>query len=86
VEFTCGSVERSFARYKTGSQSLSSRPIYKGQDAGLVPRRGRDGRGAIVGRGSLTDSFPIFGFDLADYETLFGEKLDLLTRLLRNQP
>src|ERR1700724_730318 len=40
----------------------------------------------IVGRGSLTDSFPLFGFDLADYETLFEEKIDLLPRLLRNQP
>jgi probable LLM family oxidoreductase len=40
----------------------------------------------IVGRGSLTESFPLFGFDLADYEKLFEEKLDLLTRLLREQP
>src|SRR3984893_12459723 len=40
----------------------------------------------IVGRGSLTDSFPLFGYDLADYETLFEEKLDLLPRLLRDQP
>src|SRR5258707_2888354 len=40
----------------------------------------------IVGRGSLTDSFPLFGFDLADYETFFEEKLDLLIRLLRDQP
>jgi len=40
----------------------------------------------IVGRGSLTDSFPLFGFDLADYEQLFEEKLDLLVRLLRQQP
>ena len=40
----------------------------------------------IVGRGSLTDSFPLFGFDLADYEELFEEKLDLLMRLLREQP
>jgi probable LLM family oxidoreductase len=40
----------------------------------------------IVGRGSLTESFPLFGFDLADYEELFEEKLDLLVRLLRNQP
>jgi probable LLM family oxidoreductase len=40
----------------------------------------------IVGRGSLTESFPLFGFDLADYEELFEEKLDLLTRLLREQP
>ena len=40
----------------------------------------------IVGRGSATDSFPLFGFDLADYEELFEEKLDLLVRLLRDQP
>ena len=40
----------------------------------------------IVGRGSLTESFPLFGFDLADYEDLFEEKLDLLMRLLREQP
>jgi probable LLM family oxidoreductase len=40
----------------------------------------------IVGRGSSIESFPLFGFDLADYEDLFEEKLDLLTRLLRAQP
>src|SRR5256712_11483224 len=40
----------------------------------------------IVGRGSLTESFPPFGFDLNDYEDLFEEKLDLLMRLLRDQP
>jgi probable LLM family oxidoreductase len=40
----------------------------------------------IVGRGSLTESFPLFGFDLADYEELFEEKLELFTRLLRDQP
>jgi alkanesulfonate monooxygenase SsuD/methylene tetrahydromethanopterin reductase-like flavin-dependent oxidoreductase (luciferase family) len=46
-----------------------------------------DGRAQlIVGRGSLTESFPLFGFDLADYEGLFEEKLDLLVRLLRDQP
>jgi alkanesulfonate monooxygenase SsuD/methylene tetrahydromethanopterin reductase-like flavin-dependent oxidoreductase (luciferase family) len=40
----------------------------------------------VVGRASSTESFPLFGFDLADYEELFEEKLDLLTRLLRDQP
>jgi probable LLM family oxidoreductase len=46
-----------------------------------------DGRAQlIVGRGSATDSFPLFGYDLADYEELFEEKLDLLVRLLREQP
>jgi probable LLM family oxidoreductase len=40
----------------------------------------------IVGRGSSIESFPLFGFDLAEYEELFEEKLDLLVRLLRDQP
>jgi probable LLM family oxidoreductase len=40
----------------------------------------------IVGRGSLTESFPLFGYDLADYEDIFEEKLDLFSRLLRDQP
>lgn len=40
----------------------------------------------IVGRGSAIESFPLFGYNLADYEELFDEKLDLLMRLLRDQP
>jgi probable LLM family oxidoreductase len=35
----------------------------------------------IVGRGSFTEAFPLFGLDLADYDTLFAEKLDLLLKL-----
>ena len=40
----------------------------------------------IVGRGSFTESFPLFGFDLADYEVLFEEKLALFTKLLAERP
>src|SRR5262245_12009904 len=40
----------------------------------------------IVGRGSSIESFPLFGFDLTDYEELFEERLDLLVRLPRPQP
>ena len=36
----------------------------------------------ILGRGSFTESFPLFGYDLADYSDLFEEKLDLFARLL----
>ncbi|MEK3876570.1 Atu2307/SP_0267 family LLM class monooxygenase [Paenibacillus sp. FSL M7-0420] len=35
----------------------------------------------MVGRGSFTESFPLFGYDLKDYEELFDEKLDLLLKL-----
>ncbi|MCX6465618.1 MAG: LLM class flavin-dependent oxidoreductase [Pseudonocardiales bacterium] len=41
-----------------------------------------DGRAEIMaGRGSFTESFPLFGHDLADYDELFAEKLDLLLAL-----
>jgi len=36
----------------------------------------------ILGRGSTIESFPLFGYDLDDYELLFEEKLDLFVRLL----
>lgn len=40
----------------------------------------------ILGRGSFTESFPLFGFDLADYEVLFEERLDLFGMLRSEQP
>lgn len=36
----------------------------------------------ILGRGSFTESFPLFGYDLSQYETLFAEKLDLFAALI----
>jgi probable LLM family oxidoreductase len=35
----------------------------------------------VVGRGSAIDAYPLFGFDLKDYDALFKEKLDLLLRI-----
>jgi probable LLM family oxidoreductase len=40
----------------------------------------------ILGRGSFTESFPLFGFELRDYERLFEEKLDLFAALLTQGP
>jgi probable LLM family oxidoreductase len=40
----------------------------------------------IVGRGSFTESFPLFGYDLSRYEELFEEKLNLFVELLKEQP
>ena len=40
----------------------------------------------ILGRGSFTESFPLFGYALEDYEELFEEKLDLFTLLRDEQP
>src|SRR5215203_5609408 len=40
----------------------------------------------IVGRGSFTESFPLFGFPLDQYEQLFEERLELFVQLLKQQP
>ena len=46
-----------------------------------------DGRAEVIlGRGSFTESFPLFGFELGDYERLFEEKLDLFAAVLRQGP
>src|SRR5579871_2054884 len=45
-----------------------------------------NGRAEVtLGRGSFIESFPLFGYELSDYEKLFEEKLDLFAALLRNE-
>ena len=46
-----------------------------------------NGRAEITaGRGSFIESFPLFGYDLNDYGTLFEEKLELLVELIKEKP
>ena len=45
-----------------------------------------NGRAEIVaGRGSFTDAFPLFGFDMRDYDAVFTEKLNLLLQIRDNE-
>ena len=39
----------------------------------------------VVGRGSSIEAFPLFGFRLEDYDSLFAEKLDLLLKIRDNE-
>ncbi|TMI13085.1 LLM class flavin-dependent oxidoreductase [Candidatus Bathyarchaeota archaeon] len=39
----------------------------------------------VVGRGSSIEAFPLFGFRLEDYDSLFAEKLDLLLKIRENE-
>lgn len=46
-----------------------------------------NGRAEITaGRGSFTESFPLFGYELSDYNVLFEEKLELLVELFKEAP
>ena len=45
-----------------------------------------NGRAEVMaGRGSFTESFPLFGYDLNDYDALFSEKLAMLLEIRRNE-
>src|SRR5699024_5393093 len=45
-----------------------------------------NGRAEIMaGRGSYIESFPLYGYNLNDYNELFEEKLDLLLKLQKNE-
>ncbi|MEO5950620.1 MAG: LLM class flavin-dependent oxidoreductase [Candidatus Saccharimonadales bacterium] len=40
----------------------------------------------ILGRGSFTESFPLFGFNLKDYEVLFEERVELFAEIIKEEP
>jgi probable LLM family oxidoreductase len=46
-----------------------------------------DGRAEVIlGRGSFTESFPLFGYELSQYDELFEEKLGLFAALIKQEP
>lgn len=64
----------------------SDDPIRVFQRFATVDALSRGRAEIIMGRGSFTESFPLFGFELADYQVLFEEKLNLFAELLKEGP
>ena len=74
-------------RLGTGVTVLSSDDPVRVQERFATLDALAPGRAEVtVGRGSFTESFPLYGLDLADYEVLFAEKLDLLVALQVDGP
>jgi probable LLM family oxidoreductase len=74
-------------RLASGVTVLSSDdPVRVFQRFATVDAISRGRAEVILGRGSFTESFPLFGYDLSDYDVLFEEKLELFVRLLDEQP
>lgn len=69
-------------RLSTAVTVLSSDdPVRVFQDFATLDLLSRGRAEIMAGRGSFIESFPLFGYDLKDYDTLFVEKLDLLLKL-----
>jgi alkanesulfonate monooxygenase SsuD/methylene tetrahydromethanopterin reductase-like flavin-dependent oxidoreductase (luciferase family) len=60
---------------------LSSDPVRVFQEFATLDLVSQGRAEIIVGRGSFIESYPVFGFDLNDYDSLFAEKLDLLLKI-----
>ncbi|GGR12690.1 oxidoreductase [Actinoplanes ianthinogenes] len=74
-------------RLASGVTVLSSDdPVRVFQRFATVDALSRGRAEVILGRGSFTESFPLFGYDLSDYDVLFEEKLDLFVKLLDERP
>lgn len=63
----------------------SSDPVKVYQDFSMIDLMSNQRAEIVAGRGSFIESFPLFGYDLKDYNTLFEEKLDLLLEINKNK-
>ncbi|HKZ68279.1 MAG TPA: LLM class flavin-dependent oxidoreductase, partial [Chitinophagaceae bacterium] len=63
----------------------SDDPVRVFQDFATVDLLSNGRAEIMAGRGSFIESFPLFGYDLEDYDELFSEKLDLLVKLNENE-
>lgn len=63
----------------------SSDPVKVYQNFATVDLLSNGRTELMVGRGSFIESFPLFGYDLSDYNRLFAEKLDLLLEINKNE-
>jgi len=74
-------------RLASGVTVLSSDdPVRVFQRFATVDALSRGRAEVILGRGSFTESFPLFGYDLRDYDVLFEEKIELFAKLLEEKP
>lgn len=63
----------------------SADPVRVFQSAATLDLLSKGRAEMVVGRGSFVDSFPLFGFNLNDYDALFSEKLQLLLKIRDNE-
>ncbi len=63
----------------------SADPVRTFQDFATLDLLSEGRAELLIGRGSFVESFPLFGYDLADYDDLFTEKMELLLELRANE-
>jgi probable LLM family oxidoreductase len=86
VVLAAAAVKTKHIKLSSGVTVLSSNdPVRVFQDFAHVDLLSGGRAEIIAGRGSFIESFPLFGYDMKDYNTLFSEKLELLLQLNKSE-
>ncbi len=79
IVLAAGAVRTNNIRLSSAVTILSSNdPIRVYQQFSTIDALSNGRAEIMAGRGSFIESFPLFGYDLADYDDLFNEKMDML--------
>lgn len=86
IVLSAGAVNTEKIRLSSAVTVLSSTdPVRVYQNFSTVDAISNGRAEIMAGRGSFTESFPLFGYDLADYNSLFDEKLRMLVNINENE-
>lgn len=86
IVLAAAAVKTSNIKLSSGVTVLSSDdPVRVFQDFAHVDLLSKGRAEVMAGRGSFIESFPLFGNDLKDYDSLFSEKLELLVQLNKSE-
>lgn len=88
VAVTLGAAAARTSRIRLSSAVVilsSADPVRTYQDFATLDLLSKGRAELLVGRGSFIESFPLFGYSLSDYDTLFAEKLELLLAIRDNE-
>ena len=82
IILAAGAVNTKHIKLSSATTNISSNdPIRVYQNFSTVDALSNGRAEIMLGRGSFTESFPLFGYNLKDYEQLFNEKLDMILEI-----
>ncbi|RRD38464.1 LLM class flavin-dependent oxidoreductase [Leptotrichia sp. OH3620_COT-345] len=86
IVLAAGAVNTKNIRLSSATTNISSNdPVRVYQNFSTVDALSNGRAEIMLGRGSFTESFPLFGYDLKDYEELFNEKMDMILEIKKNE-
>lgn len=86
IVLAAGAVNTKHIRLSSATTNISSNdPVRVYQNFATVDAISNGRAEIMLGRGSFTEAFPLFGYNLRDYEELFAEKLDMMLNIRENE-